>query len=46
MKQTFAKYLQNPGFKHSWADARPSRPSQAEADLDRSGQNPRNNEFS
>ena len=31
MKHTFAKYRQNPGFKRFWAEARPSRPTQAKA---------------
>ena len=46
LKHTLAKYLQNPGFKHFWAEARPSRPTQAKATLDKCGQNPRNNEIS
>ena len=46
LKHTLAKYLQNPGFKHFWAEARPSKPTQAKATLDQRGQNPRNNETS
>ena len=46
LKHTLANYLQNPGFKHCWAEARPSRPTQAKATLDKCGQNPKKNEIS
>ena len=41
-----AKRLQSPRFYMFWAEAKPSRPTQAKATLDKCGPNPRNNEIS
>ena len=38
----FCKTSAKPGFKHGLAEGRPSKPTQAKADLAKDGQNPRN----